>query len=165
VFKGVFLENVLVVQKAHSVQNVIKLEFNFKSRRDHHKTTTCWFMYLWPLKTCMSSMAINTYTLNSAKASINIDAVWIFPPIPKIYIHELVHFPVYLCLPFCTLFCGDQHKRPIHSPLRSLCEFVHLHLYICTTYNTIVLFVFFDQHQNKIEVVINSAQMYYVSTL
>jgi hypothetical protein len=59
------------------------------------------------------------YTLNSAKASINIYAVWIFPPIPKIYIHRLVHFPVYLCLPLFTLFCGDQPKRQIHSPLAS----------------------------------------------
>jgi hypothetical protein len=35
------------------------------------------------------------YTSNLANASININAACIFPPIPKIYIPGLVHFPVY----------------------------------------------------------------------
>jgi hypothetical protein len=34
-----------------------------------------------------------------------------FPANSQIYIHGLVHFPVDLCLPLCTLFRGDQPKR------------------------------------------------------
>jgi hypothetical protein len=51
---------------------------------------------------------------------------------PNIYIHGLVHFPVDLYLPFCTLFCGDQPKRQIHSPLAAAAKvstFKNLDLY------------------------------------
>jgi hypothetical protein len=67
------------------------------------------------------SHSLIKYTLNSAKASINIYAVQFefsrqFPKNIYQWIGPLSSLPM-LCLPFCSLFCGDQPNQQIHSPL------------------------------------------------
>jgi hypothetical protein len=128
----------LVVQKAHSVPNVMKL-FAKDLPKKVHKLNV-----IFALKSLNSSL-IKQHVFNGQKYKYKYKSTFMqfdfSCQFPKIYIHGLVHFPVYLYLPFCTLFCGDQPKRQIHSPFKYYVIFLprwHLTRRVTTNCNFLV---------------------------